>query len=899
MAKTSLPVKMEIDLTTQVAEAANIDRNLVSRVIPMFEDGYTVPFIARYRKEITGGVEPTVLHRLKEKMNDCKMLIDKIEKSMQFFNKSGLLTDELSQQLMRCKTTEDIKLLTDPLKPKGPRTLAGKAKAANLEPIALDILYSYKFVDIYCRATSEAKTTFQSKSALEDAVRHIIADIFAKDLDIIRKAEELCSRYPATLITSQKLKRDKQASSKSSSYPQPMLIDTDGENNINNNNNKDFIDGDDECSLNGQNSSMNPNNNNNNHKPKDDLITFKNYLNFSRSVSSILAHQVLAINRASERGVITVKINLSPQVQQQCTTFVSQKYLSTVNRGHWDYVMQAFDDAWKRLIDPHLVRSIRAKLSTAAQDSSLEVFTENLRRMLMTAPLRIPTTVNQTTTTKYEDELGMISSASGAPGDRLPVVGLDPGWRNGCKWAACDPHGNVLATGILWPPHTYSAIPMKQLNAHNGPRENNGLGALTAVMQRNHIETVALGNGQGSRQTGSWLSHLIQIGHFKPLNIRYAVVSESGASYYSASELASKELPNLDVSFRGAVSIARRLQDPLAELVKLEPKHLGVGMYQHDIPERRLVGAVHDLMEECISFVGVDLNAAPLHILSHVAGLSEAKAKAILAYRCQVGPFRSRADLLKVKGIGQSTFAQCAGFVRVKPTYSTTTLDGTNDDIDDRDNYGGVGVGVKRKRGAESIGKRVSKKPRLKSSSVNNDQSDVNSFNPLDQTAVHPDTYDIATNIISMLHCQLTDVGSATLRAAATQFMLSADRDKRLESFCTKTVGLDTLRDIVEALTRPLDFDERQDCFTPLFHSSVMKISDLRKGMQVSGRIENVTTFGAFCDIGVEENAYIPRHAYPRGGSGGDMMKPSKLLSMTTTMLVVVLVKHKLCSLYV
>nr|CAH8862796.1 unnamed protein product [Trichobilharzia regenti] len=880
MAKTSLPVKMEIDLTTQVAEAANIDRNLVSRVIPMFEDGYTVPFIARYRKEITGGVEPTVLHRLKEKMNDCKMLIDKIEKSMELFNKSGLLTDELSQQLMRCKTAEDIKLLTDPLKPKGPRTLAGKAKAADLEPIALDILYSYKFVDIYSRASSEAKKTFQSKSALEDAVRHIIADIFAKDLDIIRKAEELCSRYPATLITSQKLKRDKQA--------------PDGENNINNNN-KDFIDGDDECSLNGQNSSMNPNNNNN-HKPKDDLITFKNYLNFSRSVSSILAHQVLAINRASERGVITVKVNLSPQVQQQCRTFVSQKYLSTVNRGHWDYVLQAFDDAWKRLIDPHLVRSIRAKLSTSAQDSSLEVFTENLRRLLMTAPLRIPTTVNQTTTTtstKYEDDLGMISSASGAPGDRLPVVGLDPGWRNGCKWAACDPHGNVLATGILWPPHTYSAIPVKQLNARNGPRENNGLAALTAVMQRNHIETVALGNGQGSRQTGSWLSHLIQIDHFKPLNIRYAVVSESGASYYSASELACKELPNLDVSFRGAVSIARRLQDPLAELVKLEPKHLGVGMYQHDIPERRLVGAVHDVMEECISFVGVDLNAVPLHILSHVAGLSEAKAKAILAYRCQVGSFRSRADLLKVKGIGQSTFAQCAGFVRVKPTYSTTTLDGTkdvemisisDDDVDDRgnnNNYGGVGVGGKRKRGTESIGKRVSKKPRLKpSSSVNNDQSGVNCFNPLDQTAVHPDTYDIATNIISMLHCQLTDVGSAKLRAAATQFMLSDDRDKRLELFCTKTVGLDTLRDIVEALTRPLDFDERQDCFTPLFHSSVMKISDLRKGMLVSGRIENVTTFGAFCDIGVEENAYIPRHAYPRGGSGGgDMVKPSKLLS--------------------
>ncbi|VDQ05898.1 unnamed protein product, partial [Trichobilharzia regenti] len=243
------------------------------------------------------------------------------------------------------------------------------------------------------------------------------------------------------------------------------------------------------------------------------------------------------------------------------------------------------------------------------------------------------------------------------------------------------------------------------------------------------IETVALGNGQGSRETGSWLSYLIKTDHFKPLKIRFAVVSESGASYYSASELACKELPNLDVTFRGAVSIARRLQDPLAEMVKLDPKHLGVGMYQHDIPERRLIGALRDVMEECISFVGVDLNAAPLHILSHVAG------------------------------IGKPTFAQCAGFVRVKPAYSATTLDGTKDvevisdeDVDDRDdnnnsnnNYGGVGVGVKHKRGAESIREHVSKKSCLKSSSTNNAQSGVNCFNPLDQTAVHPDTYGIAT----------------------------------------------------------------------------------------------------------------------------------------------------------
>ncbi|XP_018652644.1 tex protein-relatedtranscription accessory protein (S1 rna binding domain) [Schistosoma mansoni] len=826
---------MEIDLTTQVAEAANIDRNLVSRVIPMFENGYTVPFIARYRKEITGGAEPTVLHRLKEKMNDCKMLVDKIEKSLQFFDKSGLLTNELSQQLMKCKTTEDIKLLGNPFKSKGPRTLAGRAKAVNLEPIALDILHSNRCVDMYSLAPPEAKKTFTSKTALEDAVSHIIADIFAKDLDIIRKAEELCSKYIATLVTAKKSKRGKKVEQSSGgNLPNSMSIDFDENENAD----------DAECI---QNSHSSMNNTNNNSK-KDDLVTFKNYLNFSRPVSSILAHQVLAINRANERGVITVKIHLSPQVQHNCATFVSQKYFPTTNRIHWDFVMSAFNDAWKRLIDPHLVRSIRTKLTTSAQDASLEVFSENLRRLLMTAPLR----------------------------DRLPVIGLDPGWRNGCKWAACDPHGNVLSTGILWPPHTLSAIPPKKLSVQNGPMSNN-----------------ALGNGQGSRQTGSWLAYLIQIQHFKPLNVRYAVVSECGASYYSASKVACTELPDLDVSFRGAVSIARRLQDPLAELVKLEPKHLGVGMYQHDIPVNQLTSAVHNVMEECISFVGVDLNAAPLHILSRVAGLSEMKAKAILTYRSQVGPFRSRADLLKVKGIGQATFAQCAGFVRVKPTYSTTTLDGTKDvemiSISSGDDNDGddltcdtqitnIFTGSTKRKHISNESNKKCKKGRIMDVAVT-DQSDVNCFNPLDQTAVHPDSYEVAANIISLLQLNLTDVGSMKMRTAATQFMISEDRDKRLEQFCSKTVGLDTLRDILVALTRPLDFDERQDCFTPLFHSTVMKISDLRKGMQVKGRVENVTTFGAFCDIGVEENAYIPRHEYPRNCSTSNL----KIASETST----------------
>ncbi|GAA50818.1 S1 RNA-binding domain-containing protein 1 [Clonorchis sinensis] len=816
-----------IDLTDEVAGSAQIDRKLASRVISMFEEGFTVPFIARYRKEVTGGMEPATLHRLKEKINSCKMLIEKIDKSFQYFSKQGLLTEDLSRQLKQCKSTEEVKLLVQPLKPKGPRTLSARAKAANLEPVAMEILQSSHSVDLFQRAPPEALKAFGCGSSLQEAVCHVIADVFAKDLELVRHAEMLCIRHPPTMYTTRKQCRAKQESKKNKNKPGNLeLMDVDSDDSA-------------------MDTEENPSATQRQNFTKDDLVTFKNYLQFSRITTKLHAHQILAINRAADRGVITVRIVLPPVVQIQSREFMVRKYFPSIHRGNMNLVHSAFSDAWKRLIEPHLIRGIRSRLTAQAQDTSLDVFSENLRRRLMTAPLRAPTTPVGGASHAGDPGDGVISSSSAAPGDRLPVVGLDPGWRHGCKWAACDPHGDVISTGIVWPPTTMDLA-----------------GQLFCIVSSVSIQTIALGNGQGSRQTGRWLAELITMGHFRPLSVRFAVVSEAGASWYSASELATSEMPNLDVSLRGAVSIARRLQDPLSELVKVEPKHLGVGMYQHDLPEKRLVSAVNALMEECISFVGVDLNAAPLHILSRISGLSEAKAKAIAEYRSQVGAFRTRNELLKVKGIGPTTFAQCAGFVRIRPTYSTVKLDGSKDvdmiSISSEDDHSDLPVcpGSKRKRPTLKPSKRKQKQPRT--------VPDVVSFNPLDQTAVHPDTYDIARNIIDSLGFELPDVGTVPLRQKASALFKASDRDERLKRFCVNNFGLDTVRDIVEALSRPLDFDEREDHFLPLFHSSAMSLTDLKPGMRVSGRVENVTTFGAFCDIGVQQDAYIPRHLYPR-----------------------------------
>ncbi|VDM02535.1 unnamed protein product [Schistocephalus solidus] len=754
---------------------------------------------------------------------------------------------------------------------------------------------------------------------------------------------------------------------------------------------------------------------------------------------------------------------------------VATRYLPSVHPAHHKFVMDAFEDAWKRLLLPHITRKVRSKFTSLAHDLSLGVFSDNLRRLLMSAPLRCaplppagaaaaaapdrvfsPTHLNETSSPD------VVSAALGSPGDRLPVVGLDPGWRHGCKWAACDPLGTVLQAGVL------------HITSTSGDCPDSEMQLFTRTMKSHGINTIGLGNGQACRQTEKWLAQAVANGLFAPLRVRYTIVSECGASVYSASPLADRELPTLDVSLRGAVSIARRLQDPLAELVKIEPQHLGVGMYQHDLPPKRLEEAVNELMEECISFVGVDVNTAQQHVLARVAGLSDSKARAIIAYRSTNGRIRCRQELLKIKGIGRSTFSQCAGFLRVRPNYSNVPMDSSKDVefislCSDDDVEMEVVSGKRRLRLVSGIPARPVKRKRGKEA----DSGEL-SFNPLDQTAIHPDSYDLATSLIRYLRYEISDVGCPALRNAAQVLYNSPNHDEAdrlghyrvlsisppdenivqqlpaprsrvyprdlmphrkaengvgpqetvfctgslktaiviatatetmwtqhsvsgsvvcpdvgveiakddqlirlrhsrqegvqvlivthpwgwgvgaedggeivsptrqaeahqvimgdctLAQFQTSAFGIETTRDILEALCRPLDFDERQgksvtqvdlvnlpraselgygwlttankpemnitvslvfagnirlpldDCwrgsrrhrnsscylfsdqFGPLFRSSITSMMDLRPGLQVTGRVENVTTFGAFVDIGLEESAFLPLSAFPR-----------------------------------
>ncbi|KAM3176262.1 hypothetical protein ACTXT7_006872 [Hymenolepis weldensis] len=387
------------------------------------------------------------------------------------------------------------------------------------------------------------------------------------------------------------------------------------------------------------------------------------------------------------------------------------------------------------------------------------------------------------------------------------------------------------------------------------------------------ICTIALGNGTACRETENWLTEAIKSGLFSPLPVRYAIVNECGASTYSASPLACQELPELDVSLRGAVSIARRLQDPLAEMVKIEPQHLGVGMYQHDLPPRKLQAEVEEALEECISFVGVDVNTAQKHVLARVAGLSQAKAQEIINYRVKHGRFRCRNEILKVKGIGASTFAQCAGFLRVRPEFSITRMDASRDvefislcSDDDGDRSDDIEMDVVSLGGKRSRLVAMDTLPPPKRSRITIPPLDPNdlSFNPLDQTAIHPASFHIATALIRYLNHEVSDIGSAVLRNSAKALFASRDRDAVLSRFTTKEFGLETLCDILDALCRPLDFDERQDLFAPMFRSSVISIINLSPGLEVQGCVTNVTTFGAFVDIGVEVDALVPIGKFPR-----------------------------------
>ncbi|RZC39162.1 S1 RNA-binding domain-containing protein 1, partial [Asbolus verrucosus] len=690
-----------------LAEQQNLTLNVAKNIVKLFEDGNTVPFIARYRRDVTNNMSPETLREVKETYEEIIVLKNKINTVVKNLEKTEVLTEQLKHNITSSRSIEELEYVYAPYKPGSKRTLAERAKELGLEEPALSLLHNQSEINLSDYVQKDRKE-LSSVADVEKGIVHIIASIISTDTEILSHLRQLRKR--TNFIIKTKITK----------------------------------------------------------KPPLDEGKFENYENFEIPVKYIKPHQVLAINRGESLKVLSVKVVVPDNIFYDFQRVCFRKW-SCENSAHQlrhNILKQAIEDSYNRLVQPLIIREIRAELKQQAEKASCEVFSTNLKHLLLTAPLK----------GKY-------------------ILGIDPGFANGCKLALISPMGELILNNVIYPHKSQSREKDKMI--------------LKNMLQEHNCELIALGNGTACRQTEEWLTNLIQEKIFHPLDVKYTVVREDGASIYSCSAEAKKEFPKLDPNIISAASLARRIQDPLAELVKVEPKHLGVGMYQHDIKKKHLEEALNDVVSECVSFVGVDLNTTSQCLLRHVAGLSDKKAQQVIEYRNKNGPFICRKQLLEVHGIGQRIFQQCAGFLRVGPLRA-----------DDATAF-------------------------YKNSKATK----------LDSTYIHPESYDIAISLIKKLNLKLCDVGETqfinVIRDKAPQLDLPRLNDEFKSN--TQTIQL-----ILDTLSKPLNHDLRSDCpQEPLFKKGLTSIDDITNGTVLTGRISNVTHFGCFVDIGVGINGLI------------------------------------------
>ncbi|KAH8243344.1 hypothetical protein KR032_006618 [Drosophila birchii] len=496
---------------------------------------------------------------------------------------------------------------------------------------------------------------------------------------------------------------------------------------------------------------------------KLDSSKFENYFNFQGDIKTIKSYQMLAINRGEKHKFLSVKIETSDYLKRDLMRFITDQYMSEGLQYplRREVFTKSLEECYSKKLQPLMCRQIRADLKEKAQKAAIDVFAKNLKQLLLMSPLK---------------------------GER--ILGIDPGYTNGCKLAVISETADVLDTGVIYP---------------HGARANRRAAEqkLIKFLSEHNCQIIALGNGTACRETEHWLTDMFNAGILDSRSIRYSIVNENGASVYSCSDVATKEFPNMDTNERSAVSIARRLNDPLSEYVKIEPRHLGVGMYQHDVSEKTLTESLKDVVSECVSYVGVDLNTASLSVLKHIAGLSEKKAEKIIEHRSQKGPFKTRKDLLSVKTIGEKSFVQCAGFVRIEPL---------------------------------SVGGRLQ--------------------NPLDCTWVHPESYKVADSIVAECDMKLKDIGKASFIARIKEFAASQTKLERMAE--QHKLPMERLEFVLIALQRELLQDYRADLDKrPLFKQGLTRLDELSMGDVVTGAVTNVTQFGAFVDVGVERDGLI------------------------------------------
>ena len=669
-----------MDINQILKSEFNLRDSQIENTIKLIDEGNTIPFIARYRKEMTGEMSDVTLRAFHEKLTYLRNLQSRKDDVQRIIQEQGKLNKEIEKSIEQAKTLQEVEDIYAPFKQKK-RTRATIAKEKGLEPLAMAILNENINLKIEIpKYIDEEKEVNSEEDALKGA-KDIIDEIVSEDAKLRKYIRELALKEGVI----------------------------------------------------------------NSKSTKDEKSVYDMYYDYSEGVRNMAPHRVLAINRGEKEEFLKVKLEIN---NDKVVNYIFNTYINKNNKNNEEEIKLSIEDAYKRLIFPSIEREIRNHLTEMAHERAISVFGQNVKSLLLQPPVR----------------------------DKV-VMGFDPAYRTGCKIAVVDKNGKLLDYTTVYPTKPQNDVDKAKKT-------------LKDLIEKYDIDIISIGNGTASRESEQFVSEMI-----KEINrdVQYTIVSEAGASVYSASELANEEHPDINVSIRGAISIARRLQDPLAELVKIDPKSIGVGQYQHDLNKKRLEEVLSGVVEDAVNSVGVDLNTASYSLLEHVAGINKTIAKNIIEYREENGDFTSRAQIKKVKRLGPQAFTQCAGFLRI-----------------------------------------------------------VNSKNPLDNTSVHPETYDVCKKLLEKLGYSLEDIKNKNIN----------DIDDKVSSIGIDSlskeleVGIVTLKDIISEIKKP-GRDPREEGIKPVLRTDVLKIEDIKEGMILKGTVRNVVDFGAFVDIGIKNDGLV------------------------------------------
>ena len=686
-----------MDINRKLASEFNIREKQVTDTVALIDEGNTIPFIARYRKEATGGLSDELLRDLNDRLEYLRGLEERKEEVIRLIDEQGKLTDELRAEIEKAEVLQRVEDLYKPYKQKR-ATRASKAKERGLEPLAVKIYAQMDTegdpLEIASAFVDPEKEVNTPEEALQGAL-DIIAEMIADDPDITAEVREKTQTH-GVIVT-------------------------------------EAVD-------------------------KEEKTVYENYYDFAEGIAKIPNHRVLAINRGEKEKKLKVKVSIEPNTVYG---LIEKRIVRRPVKGgkpsiYYDLLLATIEDAYKRLMAPSIEREMRNMLTERAEAEAVKIFAKNTENLLMAPPVR-----------------------------GKKIIAIDPGYRTGCKVAVLDETGKLKAYTTIYPTEPKKDIAGAQAT-------------LKKIVDKYHTDIIVVGNGTASRETEEVVADFIRKNGY---DIQYTIVNEAGASVYSASKLATEEYPDLDVTTRGAMSLGRRLQDPLAELVKIDPKSIGVGQYQHDINQKLLSGALTDVVENCVNRVGVDLNTASYSLLSYIAGINSAIAKNIVAYREENGAFTNRKQLMKVPKLGEKAFNQCAGFLRIS-------------------------------EGDE----------------------------PLDSTSVHPESYKAAKALMKKLgmdESAIREGGARDIESRIKLLNMGKSYKATIEELAKEMeVGDFTLTDIIEELKKPAR-DPREDAPPVVFRNDVKKFEDLKIDMEMTGTVRNVVDFGAFVDIGVKNDGLV------------------------------------------